>query len=52
VAYEKRKYPEGPNASPGTAATSASSKINVASSADVFGVLPRIVVPSTPFTDG
>ena len=52
VAYEKRRYPEGPKASPGTAATSTSSRMSVANSAEVVGVLPRIVLPSTPFTDG
>ena len=48
VAYEKRRYPDGPNASPGTAATSTSSSNNVANSAEVVGVFPRIVLPSTP----
>ena len=41
-----------PNASPGTTATSASSRINAASSAEVSAVRPSISRPSSPATDG
>ncbi len=41
-----------PKASPGTTATSASSRISAASSTVSFGRLPRISLPISAFTDG
>ena len=51
-AYESRKYPGVPNASPGTTATPASSSSSSASPAELSIVRPRIVVPMSPLTEG
>src|SRR5487761_709239 len=52
MAYDSRKYPLVPKASPGTTATSASSRMIAASSLEVVGRLPASSLPSTPLTLG